>query len=223
MRLCCKSWPSGTILAPPLSKVLGDATWVAATFPIASPRICLLHRTSGVADIYSPVIRTLNLLISNQDLISLEVYFPGIDGGDIWDLPNANIYFAEEIFSNSTINVHACIPKALAKMVGIMRLVIGYTRDIGLAETIAREAGAKELVIRTCPEGQTLNLSNEEKAMWIDKGWWLKGQMACKTLVEETPGEEEGRVQSKAELQRDISYEGYSEGGRLKADMEVDI
>lgn len=148
------------------------------------------------------------------------MYLPGVDGGDIWDLPNANIYFAEEIFSNSTTNVHACIPKALSKMVGIQTLTLGYTKDIGLAETIAREAGAKELIIRTCPEGQTLNLSNEEQAMWIGKGWRLKGHKAHKTLFEETLEEEERRVQPKAKLQPERSYEGYSEGGRLKANMQ---
>ena len=90
------------------------------------------------------MIRTLNLLASNQDLISFSVYLPGVDGGDIWDLPN-QIYFAEEIFSNSTANVHACIPVAISKMIGIKTLTIGYTKDIELAEEIARKAGAKEL------------------------------------------------------------------------------
>ena len=93
----------------------------------------------------SPVIRTLNLLVSNQDLISLGVYLPGIDGGDIWDLPNDNIYFAEELFSNSTSNVHGCIPIAISKMLGIETLTVGYTKDIKLAEEIARLAGAKKL------------------------------------------------------------------------------
>lgn len=172
---------------------------------------------SRVADLSSPVIRTLNLLISNQHLISLGVYLPGVDGGDIWDLPNANIYFAEEIFSNTTTNVHACIPKALSRMVGIRILAIGYTRDIGLAETIAREAGAKELVIHTCPEAQSLNLSDEEQALWEEKGWRLEGKKACKTLMEAW------RMQPKAEPQHERSHEGYSEGGRLTADMEVDI
>ncbi|KAL9064526.1 MAG: hypothetical protein Q9161_008818 [Pseudevernia consocians] len=65
------------------------------------------------------IIRTLNLLVSNQDLVSLAVYLPGVDGGDIWDLPNDNLYFVEEIFSNSTRNVCACIPDALSRMVGI--------------------------------------------------------------------------------------------------------
>ncbi len=31
--------------------------------------------------------------------MSLAVYLPSVDGGDIWDLPNSNLYFAEEIFS----------------------------------------------------------------------------------------------------------------------------
>ena len=103
------------------------------------------HRNPEPDTSFTTVIRTLNLLVTNQDLISLEVYFPGIDGGDIWDLPNDNIFFAEEIFSNSTTNVHACIPVAISRMVGIQTLTIGYTKDIELAEAIARQAGAKEL------------------------------------------------------------------------------
>ena len=106
------------------------------------------------------VVRTINLLVTNQDLhcklptqtlrsfyltlaaTALSVYLPGVDGGDIWDLHNPNLYFAEELFSNSTTNVHACIPEALAKMIGIKTLTIGYTRDIELAEKVARATGA---------------------------------------------------------------------------------
>lgn len=93
------------------------------------------------------IIRTLNLLVSNRDLVSLAVYLPGVDGGDIWDLPNDNLYFAEEIFSNSTRNVYACAPDALSRMVGIKSLTIGYTKDIESAEQIARLTGAKELEV----------------------------------------------------------------------------
>lgn len=116
-------------------------------------------------------------------------------------------------------------------MLGIQTLTIGYTKDIALAETIARETGAKELIIRTCPEARSLNLSKNDQAMWIEKGWRLEGHLACKTLIEETAEEEDARmkqikivngVSRKDRMQRTISWEGYSEGGRLKAGMEVE-
>lgn len=105
-------------------------------------------------------------------------------------------------------------------MIGIKTLTIGYTRDITLAEEIAREAGANELVIRTCPEGDTLNLSKSDQAMWIEKGWRLEGHVACKTLIEELPHEPEDRYQQKNKRQRQ-ALGGYSEGGRLTASMQV--
>ena len=80
------------------------------------------------------IIRTLNLLVSNQDLVSLAVYLTSIDGGDIWDLYHHNLYFAEEIFSNSTQNIHTYISEALSKIVGIKILTISYTKDIELVE-----------------------------------------------------------------------------------------
>lgn len=129
------------------------------------------------------IIRTLHLLVSNQDLVSLTVYLPGVDGGDIWNLPNDNLYFAEEIFSNSTTHVHACVPAALRKMVGIQSLMIGYTKDIQLAEEIAKDAGAQELTIRVHAEGNTLGLSQEERAEWENQGWRLEGATAHKNLV----------------------------------------
>lgn len=129
------------------------------------------------------IIRTLNLLVSNQDLDSLAVYLPGVDGGDIWNLPNDNFYFAEEIFSNSTSKVHACIPEALRRMVGIYSLTIGYTKDIHLAEEIAKDAGARELTIKVCQEGDTLGLRKEERENWEKQGWRLEGAIAHKTLV----------------------------------------
>ena len=131
------------------------------------------------------IIRTLNLLVINQNLVSLAVYLPGVDGGDIWDIPNDNIYFAEEIFSNSTTNVYACIPNALRKMVGIQTLTIGYTKDIVLAEEIARDIGTKELIIRVHPEGNSLGLNTEERALWSDAGWSLDGSKAHKWLTQE--------------------------------------
>ena len=84
-------------------------------------------------------------------------------------------------------------------------------------------------MIRTCPEGHTLNLNNKERAKWIEKGWRLVGQEAHKTLIEESPEEEaqqtqrkeeENRQSHKEKLQREMS-QGSSEGGRLKASMEV--
>ncbi len=127
------------------------------------------------------IIRTLNLFVSNQDLVSPAVYLPGVDGGDIWDLPNDNLYFAE-IFSNSTWNVYACIPDALSRMVGIKTLTIGYTKDIELAEQIAQLTGAKELEVSTSPEGNMLMLNEKERELWLERGRELKGKTAHQTL-----------------------------------------
>lgn len=107
-------------------------------------------------------------------------------------------------------------------MVGIKTLTIGYTKDNELAEKIARATGAKELLIETRPEGETLMLDTEEQAKWRNRGWRLEGRTAKKTLVANAP--EEGsrngaNVEKKRELQRAYSNEGYSEGGRLKAGM----
>ena len=175
------------------------------------------------------IIRTLHLLALGQGLVSLAVYFPGIDGGDIWDLPNDNIYFAEELFSNATANVHACIPEALAKTVGLDTLTIGYTKDILLAEEIALATGAKQLIIRVCPEGNTLNLNAEERQDWEDYGWRLEETMAYKTLISgETLMEQQQQQEDDKARKRDQQQEqckgsepGYSEGGRLKASMMV--
>lgn len=149
----------------------------------------------------------------------MAVYFPGVDGGDIWDLPNPGFYFAEELFSNSTLNVHACIPKALAKMIGIQSLTIGYTKDIELAEKIARATGANELIIRTCPEGHTLNLNKEEKARWLEHGWRLEGQTAHKTLMANIMEQQVGVEKVKTAKENECHKQRYLEGGRLKADM----
>lgn len=129
------------------------------------------------------IVGTLDLFGTNQDLVSLAVYLPGVDGGDIWDLHNENLYFAEEIFSNSTANVHACIPEAIGKILGIKTLTIGYTKDIELAEKVARMTGVRRLSIQTFPEGHSLNLNEEKRAKWLDQGWRLEGKTAYKTLV----------------------------------------
>ena len=128
------------------------------------------------------IIRTLYLLVANQKLISLAIYLPGVDAGDIWDVPNDNLYFAEEIFSNSTRNVHACVPEAIRKMVGIKTLTIGYTKDIELAQQIARDAGAEELIIKVQPEGHSLGLTDEERIIWWTSGWRLAGDTAHMSL-----------------------------------------
>ena len=176
------------------------------------------------------IIRTLSLLVANQDLNSLAVYLPGVDGGDIWDLPNESFYFAEEIFSNSTNNVYACIPKALGKMTGVKKLTIGYTKDIGLAEKVARTAGAYELIIQTRPEGQSLDLDKEERAEWLEHGWRLEGKTAYKLLFVEAPEEQDspsqehrsnGQKHNKGVKREEVLHNDYSEGGRLKALMMV--
>ena len=110
-------------------------------------------------------------------------------------------------------------------MIGIKTLTIGYTRDIELAEKVARATGATELFVETRPEGDTLTLSVKEQAEWRKRGWRLEGRTAKKTLmanhVKDNSGNEnkEGR---KGEVQHDYLGEGYSEGGRLKASMLVE-
>ena len=149
---------------------------------------------------------------------ALSVYLPGVDGGDIWDLHNPNLYFAEELFSNSTTNVHACIPEALAKMIGIKDLTIGFTKDIELAERIARATGAQNLAIETRPEGDTLLLNSEEQAEWRSRGWALDGRTARKILMANMEDEKERIDKKKDEVQR-RGHQSYSEGGRLTASM----
>jgi len=51
--------------------------------------------------------------------------------------------------------------------------------------------------------------------MWIENGWRLVGQQAHKTLIARS----EELSTRRAELY--VSKSGYSEGGRLKASMEV--
>ncbi|MCJ1377310.1 hypothetical protein MMC17_000404 [Xylographa soralifera] len=172
------------------------------------------------------IIRTLYLLVVNQNLLSLAVYLPGINAGDIWDLPNDNLYFADEIFSNSTANVHACIPEAIAKIVGIQTLQIGYTKDIELAEKIARSTGARELSVRVCPEGAELPLNAEERNEWGRRGWRLEAAVAYKTLIpyemdQTQASDQEDRKKRTREARRGLERRP-SRGGRLKASMFVD-
>jgi len=168
------------------------------------------------------MIRTLSLLASNQDLISLTVYLPGVDGGDIWDLRNPNLYFADEIFSNSTQNVHTCIPHALSKMLGIKTLTIGYTKDIALAEKIARSTGAKELNIETCLEGHKLFLNEDEQAHWRSKGWRLEGKVARKRLLVDVGADEEDASLVKQEITSKLDEDNskYQVAGRAKQEIK---
>ena len=89
----------------------------------------------------------------NQKLTSLTVFLPGADGGDIWNIQSDNLYFADEISSNSTRSMHACRPEAMRKIVGIKRLTVGYTKDIYLVEDVARAPRVDEIIVRVCPEG----------------------------------------------------------------------
>ena len=105
-------------------------------------------------------------------------------------------------------------------MVGIKTLTIGYTRDIELAENIARATGANELRIETMPEGDTLMLNDEEKAKWRKRGWELEGRTAKKNLVADTVDDRTGDERM-TKIQSGNITKGYSEGGRLKANMLV--
>ena len=174
------------------------------------------------------IIRTLNLLVANQDLISLAVYLPGVDGADIWDLPNDNLYFEQELFSNSTTNVHACIPEALAKMTGITTLTIGYTKDNELAEEIARATGARELVIKCCPEGNERNLNEQEEQRWLNNDWRFMGKAAHKTLIAEELEDQEMTEERDKLMERRKSLIQGERGigtaadiGRIMSSMEV--
>lgn len=112
-------------------------------------------------------------------------------------------------------------------MVGIKTLTIGYTRDIELAENVARATGAKELCIETQPEGETLMLNEEEQAEWRNRGWTLVGRTAKKTLVpivEDDDDDARSRTEEKdkqIKIQSGNVNKGYSEGGRLKASMLI--
>lgn len=105
-------------------------------------------------------------------------------------------------------------------MVGIKTLTIGYTRDIELAEKVARATGANDLRIETMPEGQTLLLDAEEQAEWRKRDWELVGRTAKKKLRADAV-EDRTEAEKKSRIQRGHRNEGYSEGGRLKASMLV--
>ncbi|KAK5280449.1 hypothetical protein LTR16_006915, partial [Cryomyces antarcticus] len=96
----------------------------------------------------STMAETLELIAEDQRLEDLVVLLPGRDGGDMWDVKNDSVYFAEETFSRDNINGRAAIVDALSKIVGLKKLTIGYTHDHGLAEAVARSTGAEEVAVR---------------------------------------------------------------------------
>ena len=104
-------------------------------------------------------------------------------------------------------------------MIGIKDLTIGYTKDIELAEKIARATGAQNLAIETRPEGDTLLLNSEEQAEWISRGWVLDSRTARKTLVASMEDEKGKRIDEKKDEWQRRGHQSYSEGGRLTASM----
>ena len=109
-------------------------------------------------------------------------------------------------------------------MIGIKTLTIGYTKDIELAEKIARATGAQELFIETRPEGNTLMLNDDEQAMWRDAGWTLQGRSAKKTLAANAPQENPPplnttKEETKGKTRDQEEGEGGADAGRLKASM----
>lgn len=111
-------------------------------------------------------------------------------------------------------------------MIGIETLTIGYTKDIELAENIARATGAKYLSVETRPEGNTLMLNTKEQAEWRRRGWKLEGRTAKKTLmanIVEDHARDGIEEEKKSEVQRNEAQGGNFKGGRLKANMLVDM
>lgn len=104
-------------------------------------------------------------------------------------------------------------------MIGIKDLTIGYTKDIELAERIARATGAQNLAVETRPEGDTLLLNSEEQAEWISRGWALDGRTATKTLLANIEDEKGNRIDEKKNEWQRRGQQSYSEGGRLTASM----
>ena len=65
-------------------------------------------------------------------------------------------------------------------------------------------------------------LNAEEKALWRNGGWTLEGRTAKKTLLptlEDDSFRAGIREEKKSEMQSGYRSGGYSEAGRLKADM----
>ncbi|TKA62625.1 hypothetical protein B0A49_09838, partial [Cryomyces minteri] len=123
---------------------------------------------------------TLELVAEDQGLEDLAVLLPGRDGGDMWDVKNDSVYFAEETFSGDNINGHAAIVSALSKIVGLKKLTIGYTHDHGLAEAVARSTGAEEVAVRA---DEWLGFTQDERNEWEDHGWSITNMEARKVLL----------------------------------------
>jgi len=140
---------------------------------------------------------TFELLATNQKLLSLAIYIPGVEPVTwaTWRrmTPCAD-NFQPEICSQLMTDPHTCLPNALGKMLGIKTLIIGYTKDLCLVEEIAKAVGAEELVVRFRREYvQNHDTSTEEWAGWAESGWQLESDGARKTfgkhqLARKTPG-----------------------------------
>ncbi|KAK5013342.1 hypothetical protein LTR60_000867 [Cryomyces antarcticus] len=128
----------------------------------------------------STMAETLELIAEDQRLEDLVVLLPGRDGGDMWDVKNDSVYFAEETFSRDNINGRAAIVDALSKIVGLKKLTIGYTHDHGLAEAVARSTGAEEVAVRA---DEWLGITPEERNDLEARGWSINNMEARKALL----------------------------------------
>ena len=68
--------------------------------------------------------------------------------------------------------------------IGIQTLTLGYTKDLDLAERVARAARVQELVVRICPKSGGIVLNQRERSHWLGRGWRLERAVAQKTLIE---------------------------------------
>ncbi|KAF2091722.1 hypothetical protein K490DRAFT_61151 [Saccharata proteae CBS 121410] len=181
------------------------------------------------------IVRTLNLLVSSQKLESLAVTLPGVDAGDMFDIDNDNVFFAEELFSNSTRNVHACVPALLEKFVGLRKLTIGYTKDLDLAQKVANSVGAEELVVQLAPESRWYGVDDLDRAAWISKGWTIEDREARKHFAKPAKSTEVSREKdrsanrtknkeaSKEQSRKEHRIDGYEDSSihSYRADMPV--
>ncbi|TKA77907.1 hypothetical protein B0A49_04298 [Cryomyces minteri] len=128
------------------------------------------------------VAEAIQLIAEGQILVSLLVLLPGRDGGDMWDVKNDQVYFAEETFSEDMVNGHGEVVDALRKVIGLRELTIGYTHDHELAEIVARHVGAREVAVRA---DDWLGFTEDERHEWKAWGWKIKGTEARKVLLPE--------------------------------------
>lgn len=126
------------------------------------------------------IVRTINLLADNHELICLSLYLPPRDMAVLWDFP----YDADRM-SGSTVNLvknycsdlQACFPQAVQKLAGIKQLVIGYTKNTQLFEKIAEEARVEELTIALRKQ------LNREKILYLmGQSWEFWGSVVYKRL-----------------------------------------